>query len=114
MAEAERQFGREPGSVKLLAVSKTRKPADILALAQHGISDFGESYVQEARAKIEQLSEDSLRWHFVGPIQSNKTRQIARCFDWVHSVDRIKIRQSIKCGETPGHAPSEYLFTGQH
>ena len=105
MAEAERQFGREPGSVKLLAVSKTRKPADILALAQHGISDFGESYVQEARAKIEQLSEDSLRWHFVGPIQSNKTRQIAGCFDWVHSVDRIKIASRLNAARPPDMPP---------
>ena len=105
MAEAERQFGREPGSVKLLAVSKTRKLADILALAQHGISDFGESYVQEARAKIEQLSEDSLRWHFVGPIQSNKTRQIARCFDWVHSVDRIKIASRLNAARPPDMPP---------
>ena len=95
VAEAERQFGREPGSIKLLAVSKTRNAGDVLALAQLGVSDFGENYVQEARAKIGQLSGHSLTWHFIGPIQSNKTRQIAECFDWVHSVDRIKVAHRL-------------------
>jgi len=95
VAEAERQFGREPGSIKLLAVSKTRNAGDILALAQLGVSDFGENYVQEARAKIGQLSGYSLTWHFIGPVQSNKTRQIAECFDWVHSVDRIKVAHRL-------------------
>lgn len=95
VAEAERQFGREPGSIKLLAVSKTRNAGDVLALAQLGVSDFGENYVQEARAKIGQLSGYSLTWHFIGPVQSNKTRQIAECFDWVHSVDRIKVAHRL-------------------
>lgn len=95
IAEAERQSGREPGSVKLLAVSKTRAAGDVLALAQLGVSDFGENYVQEARAKIEQLGGHSPTWHFIGPIQSNKTRQTAEHFDWVHSVDRIKVAQRL-------------------
>ena len=95
VAEAERQFGREPGSIKLLAVSKTRNAGDVLALAQLGVSDFGENYVQEARAKIGQLSGHSLTWHFIGPVQSNKTRQIAECFDWVHSMDRIKVAHRL-------------------
>ena len=95
VAEAERQFGREPGRIKLLAVSKTRNAGDVLALAQLGVSDFGENYVQEARAKIGQLSGHSLTWHFIGPVQSNKTRQIAECFDWVHSVDRIKVAHRL-------------------
>ena len=95
MAEAERQFGREPGSVKLLAVSKTRAADDVLALAQLGVSDFGENYVQEARVKIGQLSRHSLAWHFIGPVQSNKTRQIAGHFDWVHSVDRIRVAERL-------------------
>lgn len=95
IAEAERQFGRDPGTVKLLAVSKTRAVDDILALAQLGLADFGENYVQEARAKIGQLSGHSLTWHFIGPIQSNKTRQIAGHFDWVHSVDRIRVADRL-------------------
>ena len=105
VAEAERQFGREPGSVKLLAVSKTQKAADVLALAQLGVSDFGENYVQEARVKIEQLGEFPLTWHFIGPIQSNKTRQIAGCFHWVHSVDRVKIAQRLNAARAPDMPP---------
>ena len=89
--EAERQFGRPPGSVKLLAVSKTRSADEALALAQLGVSDFGENYAQEARAKIEALHNQLLVWHFIGPLQSNKTRQVAECFHWVHSLDRLKI-----------------------
>ena len=104
IAEAERRFGREPGSVKLLAVSKTRAAGDVLALAQLGVSDFGENYVQEARAKIGQLSGQSLTWHFIGPIQSNKTRQVAEHFDWVHSVDRIKVARRLNAAR-PAHLP---------
>ena len=103
--QAERQFGRQPGSVKLLAVSKSREIADILALAQLGVTDFGENYVQEARGKIEQLSGQSLTWHFIGPIQSNKTRQIAGCFHWVHSVDRIKIASRLNAARPPDMPP---------
>ena len=103
--EAERRFGRDPGSVRLLAVSKTREPADILALAQHGISDFGENYVQEAQAKIEQLSGRVLTWHFIGPIQSNKTRRIAGGFHWVHSVDRVKIASRLNAARAPEMPP---------
>ena len=103
--EAEQECGREPGSVKLLAVSKTRDVADILSLAQLGVTDFGENYVQEAQAKIEQLSELPITWHFIGPIQSNKTRQIAGCFDWVHSVDRIKIASRLNAARPPDMPP---------
>ena len=103
--EAERQFGRQPASVKLLAVSKTRNVADILALAQLGARDFGENYVQEARAKIERLREHALIWHFIGPIQSNKTRQIAEYFDWVHSVDRVKIANRLNAARPPDMPP---------
>ncbi len=103
--EAERQFGRQPGSVKLLAVSKTRDVADILALVQLGVSDFGENYVQEGRTKIEQLSEQPNTWHFIGPIQSNKTRQIAEYFDWVHSVERVKIANRLNTARPPDLPP---------
>ena len=103
--QAERQFGRDPGSVKLLAVSKTRDVADILALAQLGVSDFGENYIQEGRTKIEQLSEQPNTWHFIGPIQSNKTRQIAECFHWVHSVDRVKIASRLNAARPPDMPP---------
>ncbi len=105
MSAAERQFGREPGSVKLLAVSKTRAADDVLALAQLGVTDFGENYVQEALAKIEQLSGYSLTWHFIGPIQSNKCRQIATHFDWVHSVDRIRVAERLNAARPPELPP---------
>ena len=103
--EAELAFGRQPGSVRLLAVSKTRDTADILALAQLGVSDFGENHVQEAQAKIERLSGHPLTWHFIGPIQSNKTRQIAGHFDWVHSVDRVKIADRLHAARTSDKPP---------
>ena len=103
--EAEQRFGRQPGSVRLLAVSKTRTAADILALAQLGVADFGENQVQEAQAKIEQLRGHSLTWHYIGPIQSNKTRQIAENFDWVHSVERSKIADRLHAARPPDKPP---------
>ena len=103
--QAEQQFGRLPGSVRLLAVSKTRDAHDILALAQLGVSDFGENQVQEAQVKIEQLRGHPLTWHFIGPIQSNKTRLIAENFDWVHSVDRNKIADRLHAARPPDKPP---------
>ncbi len=105
IAEAERRFGRKSGSVRLLAVSKTRDAADILALALLGVSDFGENQVQEAQTKIEQLRGHALTWHFIGPIQSNKTRHIAGNFDWVHSVDRVKIADRLHAARPPDKPP---------
>ena len=97
IASAARAAGREPASVTLLAVSKTF-PAEAVSAA-HGAGQraFGENYVQEAVDKIAQLqsSRPGLQWHFIGPIQSNKTRAIAEHFDWVQSVDRLKIAQRL-------------------
>ena len=90
IAHAEQQYGRKAGSVTLLAVSKTRSVREINAAADYGQCDFGENYVQEAIAKIISIKRSDLVWHFIGPVQSNKTRDIATYFDWVHSVDRIK------------------------
>ncbi len=81
--------------ILLLAVSKTRPPEDIRAAYQQGLSHFGESYLQEALAKIEALADLPLTWHFIGPIQSNKTRPIASHFHWVHSVDRARIARRL-------------------
>ena len=83
--------GRPPESVHLLAVSKTRPAEAVAQLAQLGQTAFGENYVSEGVAKIEELNHLDLDWHFIGPIQSNKTRAIAESFDWVHSVDRKKL-----------------------
>ena len=86
---------RDVTSIHLLAVSKT-KPAGALREAHAaGIRDFGENYLQEARAKQLELADLPLSWHFIGPIQSNKTRDIAEHFAWVHSVDRLKIAQRL-------------------
>ena len=82
---------RGPDSVSLLAVSKTRSADEVRELSRCGQRAFGENYLQEALDKIEALSDLGLEWHFIGPIQSNKTRPIAEHFDWVHSVDRLKI-----------------------
>lgn len=89
------QAGRPGDSVTLLAVSKTRPAEDIRAAWAAGLTRFGENYLQEALDKIEQLQDLPLEWHFIGPIQSNKTRPIAEHFDWVHSVDRLKIAQRL-------------------
>ncbi|VVO41010.1 YggS family pyridoxal phosphate-dependent enzyme [Pseudomonas fluorescens] len=86
---------RDANSVHLLAVSKT-KPAEALREAYAaGIRDFGENYLQEALGKQLELADLPLSWHFIGPIQSNKTRAIAENFAWVHSVDRLKIAQRL-------------------
>ena len=88
--------GREPGSVRLLAVSKTRPVDDLRAAVTAGQTAFGENYLQEALDKIDALNDlPDIDWHFIGPIQSNKTRQIATSFAWVHSVDRLKIARRL-------------------
>jgi len=87
--------GRTPEDIQLVAVSKTFPPEDIRAAFACGQRAFGESYVQEALDKINDLSDLPLEWHFIGPIQSNKTRAIAETFHWVHSVDRLRIAQRL-------------------
>ena len=95
---------RDVTSIHLLAVSKT-KPAGALREAHAaGIRDFGENYLQEARAKQVELADLPLCWHFIGPIQSNKTRDIAEHFAWVHSVDRLKIAQRLS-EQRPANLP---------
>ena len=86
---------RNPAEITLLAVSKRQSDQKIAAAYAVGLRDFGENYLQEASAKIERLQLADARWHFIGPIQSNKTRAIAEQFDWVHSVDRLKIAQRL-------------------
>lgn len=95
LADACRACGRAPSSVQLLAVSKTFPAERLRALAAAGQHAFGESYVQEAQDKIRALAGLAVEWHFIGPVQSNKTREIAEHFDWVHSIDRDKIAQRL-------------------
>lgn len=95
---------RDLGSVLLLAVSKTKPASDIAEAYQCGQRHFGENYLQEALIKQQQLAAFNISWHFIGPIQSNKTRPIASHFHWVHSVDRLKIAQRLS-EQRPPHLP---------
>ena len=105
IAAAARAAGREPGDVALLAVSKTFAAGEVRAAFAAGQREFGENYVQEALEKIAALSALPLIWHFIGPIQSNKTRAIAEHFDWVHSVSREKIALRLAQARPPGLGP---------
>jgi pyridoxal phosphate enzyme (YggS family) len=102
---AEKKYGRQPGSVQLLAVSKTRPIEDVQAAFDENQLDFGENYLQDALPKIEAITDPAIVWHFIGPIQSNKTRQIAENFDWVHSIDRLKIAQRFSKQRDPSIKP---------
>lgn len=99
---AASQTSRRSDEITLIAVSKTKSAEAIEAAAACGLQHFGENYLQEALDKIETLHELDLTWHFIGPIQSNKTRPIAEHFDWVHSVDRLKIAQRLS-DQRPAH-----------
>ncbi|WP_223789894.1 YggS family pyridoxal phosphate-dependent enzyme [Marinicella meishanensis] len=94
----------------LLAVSKKHPAEKVAALAALGQVHFGESYAQEGVEKIKQLAHLSLVWHFIGPIQSNKTKLIAEHFDWVHSVDRPKVLQRLSDQRPAGHQPLQVLL----
>ncbi|ADN77145.1 alanine racemase domain protein [Ferrimonas balearica DSM 9799] len=102
---AAAQAGRVGESITLLAVSKT-KPAEMIREAYlAGARDFGENYLQEGVDKIDALQDLDIRWHFIGPLQSNKTRPVAERFDWIHSVDRLKIAQRLSEQRPSGKAP---------
>ena len=94
-------------SVTLLAVSKTFGPEAVREAHAAGQRAFGENYVQEALAKIEALAglRSALEWHLIGPLQSNKTREVAVAFDWVHSIDRLKVAQRLSAQRPPGLPP---------
>jgi PLP dependent protein len=95
---------RDPASVLLLAVSKTKPPEAIAAAYRAGLRHFGENYCQEAIEKQQALSAYDITWHFIGPIQSNKTRLIAKHFSWVHSVDNLRIARRLS-EQRPPHLP---------
>ena len=102
---AEQRYHRPPGSVQLLAVSKTQPVAAVAALAAAGQLCFGENYVQEALDKITALAALGLEWHLIGPLQANKTREVAEHFAWVHSVDRLKIAERLNAQRPAGLPP---------
>jgi len=95
LADAAREYDRNENDITLLAVSKKQSVAKLQEAYAAGQREFGENYVQEALEKIAELKMPGLVWHFIGPIQSNKTAQIAANFDWVHSIDRLKIAQRL-------------------
>ena len=101
---AEQQANRPQDSVQLLAVSKTWPAFRLRELAEAGQTRFGENYLQEALEKIAALTDLALEWHFIGPVQSNKTREIAAHFDWVESVDRLKIAKRLS-DQRPANLP---------
>ncbi|VXA92205.1 putative enzyme [Pseudomonas sp. 8BK] len=102
--EAAQASQRDCATVGLLAVSKTKPAAAIRQAFAAGTRNFGENYLQEALEKQAELSDLPLTWHFIGPIQSNKTKPIAEHFAWVHSVDRLKIAQRLS-DQRPAHLP---------
>ena len=96
--------GREPGAVLLLAVSKTKTALAVREAFAAGQVAFGENYIQEGVDKVASLADLPLEWHCIGPIQSNKTKQVAENFAWVHSIDRLKIAQRLS-EQRPHHLP---------
>lgn len=101
---ASHAAGRAPHSVGLLAVSKTFGPEAVREAFEAGQRAFGENYIQEAVDKMAALPDLAISWHCIGPIQSNKTKLVAEHFDWVHSVDRLKIAQRLS-EQRPAHLP---------
>ena len=104
VAQALVRAGRSARSVTLLAVTKAQPPEVVRAAADCGLTDFGESYLQEALGKLDALRDRALTWHFVGRLQANKTRPVAEAFAWVHAVDRLKIAQRLSEQRSP-HLP---------
>jgi len=102
---AAQASGRDVGAARLLAVSKTWPAASVRAAFAAGQRAFGESYVQEGVTKIAALDDLELEWHFIGPLQSNKTREVAEHFDWVHSVDRLRIAERLAAQRPSGLPP---------
>jgi PLP dependent protein len=104
LAKAAADAGRPADHIRLLAVSKTKPVESILAVAGAGQRDFGENFVQEGLEKIEKCGREDLIWHFIGHLQSNKTRAVAEHFQWVHTVDRLKIARRLSA-QRPEDAP---------
>ena len=104
IAAACKAVGRAPQTVNLLAVSKTWPASDLRTVAACGQRAFGENYVQEGVDKIAALADLGLEWHFIGPLQSNKTRPVAEHFAWVHTIDRLKIAERLSV-QRPEHLP---------
>ena len=105
MRAAERRYGRPPGSARLLAVGKAYPPGAVRAAAGLGVADFGENHLQPALAKMAALADLDVTWHFIGAIQRRKARDIARRFDWVHSLDRLEVAERLDRARPAERAP---------
>jgi PLP dependent protein len=110
IADYELKYARPPGCVQLVAVSKTQAAERVRAAWACGQHHFGENYLQEALDKQHALPDCNINWHFIGPVQSNKTRELAEHFDWVHSVDRLKIAQRLHDQRPVGRRPLQVLL----
>lgn len=110
MAAAAQRAGRRANQVRLIAVSKTQPAAAIQALIDLGVRDFGESQIQEAQAKIEHLRDAGLNWHFIGHLQSNKTRYIPGNFHWIHAVDSVRLARRISEAAVAGSQSVKLLL----
>jgi hypothetical protein len=108
--QASRRAGRDPASVTLLAVSKQQPVEVVRAAADAGQRHFGENYVQEALAKVGALRDRPLTWHFIGQLQSNKTRDVAESFQWVHTVDRARIAERLSAQRPHYAGPLDVLL----
>lgn len=102
VCNAAREANRKPETVRLIGVSKTQPVESVVAAYAAGLRDFGENYLQEALPKIAACSHLDIVWHYIGAIQSNKTRQLAAAFDWIHTVDRVKIANRLNAQCPPG------------
>ena len=105
IGELERRYQRTPGSVTLLAVSKTKPPEAVRAAIAAGQHAFGENHLQDAMTKVEALAGQGVSWHFIGAVQSNKTRPIAARFDWVHGIEREKIATRLSAQRPTDRGP---------
>lgn len=110
IARAAQAAGRAPASVALVAVSKTQAAPALAEARAAGQRAFGENYVQEAVEKMDALRDPSLEWHLVGPLQSNKTRVVAARFDWVHSVETLKVARRLSEARLESQAPLNVLI----
>jgi pyridoxal phosphate enzyme (YggS family) len=104
ISHAAKAAGRDPGSVTLVAVTKAKPAESVRSAATAGVTDFGENYLKEALGKMDELAPLAVHWHFIGGLQSNKTRAVAQHFDWVHSVDRLSVARRLS-EQRPFHAP---------
>jgi PLP dependent protein len=110
VARATQRAHRPIGSVTIIAISKQQSAESVAAVHRAGLHDFGESYVQEALSKMAALGELDIRWHFVGKLQANKTRAVAEHFDWVHTVDRLRIAERLNDQRPHFAAPLNVLI----